>query len=171
MSHGHLSKMERGEHGRPVTSTIVAAYEKVTGVNLAEAAAGQSSEPVPGRRGRSCHPGQLTGFRRRGYDAAIAALSVGGSLGEPYLRLLDATGRPVAPAPPQLGDVLQLERLTNLFTALDRRFGGGAGQPAVPGSAALVDAHVGRAGDGPAGAGAVAGRGQCSGGPGRLGRL
>jgi hypothetical protein len=31
MSHGHLSKVERGEHGRPVTPAIIAAYERVTG--------------------------------------------------------------------------------------------------------------------------------------------
>src|SRR5690606_27124943 len=34
MSHGHLSKVERGEHGRPVTPAILNAYEKATGVRL-----------------------------------------------------------------------------------------------------------------------------------------
>jgi hypothetical protein len=53
MSHGHLSKVERGEHGRPVTPAITAAYERVTGVKLAEAAASvaERRDRDTGRRG------------------------------------------------------------------------------------------------------------------------
>lgn len=127
MSHGHLSKVERGEHGRPVTPAVLAAYERVTGVRLAEAAAAISDETdgLTGRGGRSWRPGQLTEMRRRAYNAAIGAITVGGQLGEPFTRLLDTTGRPVAPVPPAEDDLLQLSRLAELLTELDLQFGGG----------------------------------------------
>jgi two-component system response regulator MprA len=35
MSHGHLSKVERAETGRPVTPAVLAAYEKATRILLA----------------------------------------------------------------------------------------------------------------------------------------
>jgi transcriptional regulator with XRE-family HTH domain len=127
MSHGHLSKVERGEHGRPVTPAIMAAYERVTGVRLAEAAAtlAEREEDGGAGRGRTWRPGQLTDMRRRAFNAAIGAISIGGHLGEPFGRLLDSTGRPVTPSPPDVADVTQLERATELVTALDLRFGGG----------------------------------------------
>lgn len=40
MSHGHLSKVERGEAGREVTPAVLAAYEKAFGVRLSEAGGG-----------------------------------------------------------------------------------------------------------------------------------
>jgi transcriptional regulator with XRE-family HTH domain len=127
MSHGHLSKVERGEHGRPVTPTIVAAYERVTGVRLAEAAARitEQNRRQTGRAGAEWTPGKLTDMRRRGYNAAVGALAVGGHLGEPVNRLIDATGRPLTPAPPDEGDLGQLEELAELLTGLDLRCGGG----------------------------------------------
>jgi transcriptional regulator with XRE-family HTH domain len=127
MSHGHLSKVERGEHGRPVTPAIVAAYERVTGVRLAEAAAGVAArrDRDTGRRGRSWRPGHLTDMRRQAFNAAVGAITIGGHLGEPVGRLIDSTGRPVTPTPPELVDVAQLEQVTGLLTGLDLRYGGG----------------------------------------------
>lgn len=127
MSHGHLSKVERGEHGRPVTPAIMAAYERVTGIDLAEAAVSvaQRRDRDTGRRSRSWAPGQLTDMRRQAYNAAVGAIAIGGHLGEPTGRLVDATGRPVTPTPPELVDVDQLDQVTGLLTGLDLRYGGG----------------------------------------------
>jgi transcriptional regulator with XRE-family HTH domain len=127
MSHGHLSKVERGEHGRPVTPAIMAAYERVTGVKLAEAAANvaERRDRDTGRRGKSWRPGQLTDMRRQAYNAAIGAIAIGGHLGEPVSRLIDSTGRPITPTPPEDGDVAQLEQLVAVLTELDLRYGGG----------------------------------------------
>jgi transcriptional regulator with XRE-family HTH domain len=127
MSHGHLSKVERGEHGRPVTPAIMAAYERVTGVKLIEAAeqVEQRRDRDTGRGGKTWHPGQLTDMRRRAYNAAVGALAVGGYLGEPMSRLIDSTGRPVTPVPPGESDIEQLEQVSGLLTCLDMRYGGG----------------------------------------------
>jgi tetratricopeptide (TPR) repeat protein len=127
MSHGHLSKVERGEHGRPVTPAIMAAYERVTGITLTEAAAqvAERRDRDTGRRGKTWRPGQLTDMRRGAYNAAIGALAIGGHLGEPVSRLIDSTGRPVTPTPPDETDVEQLEALVTVLTALDLRHGGG----------------------------------------------
>jgi transcriptional regulator with XRE-family HTH domain len=130
MSHGHLSKVERGEHGRPVTPAIVAAYERATGVKLAEAAARVAGDRQRQTgRGRTWSPGTLTDLRRRAYNAAVAAIAVGGHLGEPVGRLIDACGRPGPPSPPEGADLAQLEQVAQLLTGLDLRHGGGlAGQ-------------------------------------------
>jgi hypothetical protein len=127
MSHGHLSKVERGEHGRPVTPTILRAYEKVTRVSLTEAAANvaERRDRDTGRGKSDWKPGQLTDMRRRAYNAAIGAITIGGHLGEPVMRLLDSTGRPVTPAPPDDLDMEQLEQQSELLTAMDMRYGGG----------------------------------------------
>jgi transcriptional regulator with XRE-family HTH domain len=127
MSHGHLSKVERGEHGRPVTPAILAAYERATGVKLAEAAAtiAERRDRDTGRRGTTWRPGQLTDMRRRAYNAAIGAIAIGGHLGEPVSRLIDSTGRPVTPTPPDGDDVAQLKHLVSVLTDLDLRYGGG----------------------------------------------
>lgn len=127
MSHGHLSKVERGEHGRPVTPAILRAYEKVTGVNLTEAAANvaERRDRDTGRGKKDWKPGQLTDMRRRAYNAAIGAIAIGGHLGEPVLRLLDSTGRAVTPAPPDELDIGQLQQQSDLLTAMDMRCGGG----------------------------------------------
>jgi transcriptional regulator with XRE-family HTH domain len=130
MSHGHLSKVERGEYGRPVTPAIMAAYERTTGVSLSEAAAALAEQDRTRlgqrpRRPRVWRPGEMPDMRRKNYNAAICAMSVGGNLGEPYGRLLDSTGRPLIPAPPDEIDITQLEHLTTLVTGLDLRYGGG----------------------------------------------
>jgi hypothetical protein len=64
-------------------------------------------------------------MRRQAYNAAIGAITIGGHLGEPMSRLIDSTGRPVTPTPPELVDVVQLEQVTGLLTGLDLRYGGG----------------------------------------------
>jgi hypothetical protein len=128
MSHGHLSQVERGEYGRPVTPAIMSAYERVCHVNLREAAAAVSElqQTSLGRRKlRTWRPGELTDMRRSAFTAAVCALSVGGWLQEPYGRLLDSTGRPLVPAPPDECDLAQLEQLAELATGLDLRYGGG----------------------------------------------
>lgn len=128
MSHGHLSKVERGEYGRPVTPAIMAAYERATGRRLADAVAAvaERGELSHDRRrtGKGWRPGQLSALRRRGYSSAIAALSMGAYLGEPVGRLLDSTGRPLAPVPPDQPDLAHLEQLGEYVTTLDLRFGG-----------------------------------------------
>jgi len=121
MSHGHLSKVERGEYGRPVTPAIMAAYEKATGIRLEDAVAAVAERGESPTHWRS---GQLTDLRRRGYNAAIAALAIGGQLGEPFGRLLDTTGRPLSPAPPDAIDATQLARVAELVTELDLQSGG-----------------------------------------------
>jgi transcriptional regulator with XRE-family HTH domain len=127
MSHGHLSKVERGEHGRPVTPAIVTAYERVTGVRLDEAAAKVAERRLreAGRDAKVWVPGQMTDPRRVGYNAAIGALAVGGFLGEPVSRLIDSAGRPAIPPVPDLWDLAQLEQTCQLLTGLDMRYGGG----------------------------------------------
>ena len=127
MSHGHLSKVERGEHGRPITPAILAAYEKVTGVSLADAAAAlaEQREGVVGRRGKTWQPGQLSDMRRLQFNAAIGAIAIGGQVGDPFSRLLDSTGRPAIPLPPRGMDVEQVERVAAFLTDLDLRYGGG----------------------------------------------
>jgi hypothetical protein len=64
-------------------------------------------------------------MRRRAYNAAIGAIAIGGHLGEPVSRLIDSTGRPTTPTPPEEGDIEQLEQLFTVLTDLDLRHGGG----------------------------------------------
>lgn len=147
MSHGHLSKVERGEHGRPVTPAIVAAYERVTGVKLAEAMKQVAEdERHAGLRlkTKTWRLGQLTDLRRVALTAAFGALSIGGHLGEPVGRLIDSTGRATTPTPPVMPDVEQLEQLTTAVTGLDLRFGGGlvsqVGKAVLRWAAPMLDA-------------------------------
>jgi hypothetical protein len=165
MSHGHLSKVERGEYGRPVTPAIMAGYERTTGVRLAEATATivERGGKQAASRGKIWRPGELTDMRRRAYNAAIAALTIGGHLGEPYGRLLDSTGRPLTPAPPDAANVAQLVQTAELVTTLDLRYGGGLvgqlGKALLRWAVTMLDAN----GHGPAGQPGAprGGRGAC----------
>jgi transcriptional regulator with XRE-family HTH domain len=150
MSHGHLSKVERGEHGRPVTPAIIKAYEKVTGVKLAEVAGqvSHSRDRNAGRGGgnsKGWNPGQLGDMRRKAYNAAIGALAVGGFLGEPVSRLIDSTGRPATPVVPDRLDIVQLEGVSELLVGLDMRYGGGLvsqlAKSVLRWAAPMLDAH------------------------------
>src|SRR5690606_2181366 len=70
MSHGHLSKMERGEAGRPVTPAVLAAYEKATGIRLTN-----TTSPLPASVG-GWRQGALSDARRRAFNAEVASLAV-----------------------------------------------------------------------------------------------
>jgi transcriptional regulator with XRE-family HTH domain len=125
MSHGHLSKVERGEHGRPVTPAILAAYEKATGVRLADAKIIGFGDGSADTSGAGWRRGRLSDARRRGFNAIVAAVAVGGPVGEPIARMIDAIGRPVAPQRVGEGDVMLVEHAAQLATAEDLRAGGG----------------------------------------------
>lgn len=64
-------------------------------------------------------------MRRNAYNAAMGAITIGGHLGEPAHRLLDSTGRPVTPVPPDQADITQVETLAACLTGLDLAYGGG----------------------------------------------
>jgi transcriptional regulator with XRE-family HTH domain len=120
MSHGHLSKVERGEPGRPVTPAVLAAYEKVTGMRLTGVAGHGQGEGGGGDWRR----GHLSEARRRTLNAKIAAVAVGGPLGEQTGRILDSTGRILAPARICDADVSAVEQAAAMCTELDLRLGG-----------------------------------------------
>lgn len=122
MSHGHLSKVERGEPGRPVTPAVLAAYEKATGIRLTGVAGHGPADPIAGGGWRRGH---LSEARRRTLNAKIAAVAVGGPLSEQLTRILDATGRPVVPSRIELADAIQVERVAALCTGIDLQYGGG----------------------------------------------
>jgi hypothetical protein len=92
MSHGHMSKVERGEYGRPVTPAVLNAYQRVLGVEVAAVIAGRESPPPPATRWR---PGDLTPYQRRAYTSQVAAIAVGAPPGRPPGLLLQQAG-PVA---------------------------------------------------------------------------
>jgi transcriptional regulator with XRE-family HTH domain len=125
MSHGHLSKVERGEHGRPVTPAILAAYEKATGVRMTDSKIIGFGDGSADTSGAEWRRGRLSDARRRGFNATVAAVAVGGPVGEPILRMIDAIGRPVVPQRIGVGDVVLVEQAARLATAEDLRAGGG----------------------------------------------
>jgi transcriptional regulator with XRE-family HTH domain len=122
MSHGHLSKVERGEPGRPVTPAVLAAYEKATGIRLTGVAGHGPTDPTTGGTWRRGH---LSEARRRTLNAKIAAVAVGGPLAEQLGRILDATGRPLIPTRIETADAIQIEHIAALCTSIDLRYGGG----------------------------------------------
>jgi len=125
MSHGHLSKVERGEHGRPVTPAILAAYEKATGVRLTGAKVVGFGDGSAASGGADWRRGRLSDARRRGYNATVAAVAVGGPVGEPIGRMIDALGRTTVPHKLTGADVAQVEHVARLATREDLRSGGG----------------------------------------------
>jgi hypothetical protein len=122
MSHGHLSKVEREEPGRPVTPAVLNAYEKASGLKLIGIAGHSSADPNDGRWRR----GHLSEARRKVLRAKIAAIATSGELGEKADRMLDRTGPPLVPDVVAEIDVAQLEQVAATATALDMRYGGGA---------------------------------------------
>lgn len=114
MSHGHLSKLERGEPGRPVTPAVLRAYEAVCGVRLAGAG------PNGPRRGH------LSQARRRTLNAKIAAVAVGGLPDEQVHQALDATGRILTPPSIDEIDLTVVEQAAAMCTTSDLRLGGQA---------------------------------------------
>jgi transcriptional regulator with XRE-family HTH domain len=123
MSHGHLSKVERAETGRPVTPAVLAAYEKATGVRLAT---GHGDLDAHGWR-----PGRLSELSRARFNARIASVAVGGPLAEPPQLVAGVGGTPSAPVRVQAADVAQLRQAAGLCTRMDLRFGGGVADPMV----------------------------------------
>lgn len=119
MSHGHLSKVERGEPGRPVTPAVLNAYETVCGVQLTGAAAHPPADGADGWR-----RGHLSQARRRTLNAKLAAVAVGGQLGEQVNRILDATGRILAPPSIDEVDLTTVEHAATSWTCAS------AGRPA-----------------------------------------
>lgn len=119
LSHGHLSKVERGELGRPVTPAVLAAYEAATGIRLTGVAGHGPGEPGGWRRGH------LNEARRRTLNAKIAAVAVGGTLGEQLTRIMEATGRLRVPEQIEEADATQVRRAGEVCTGVDLQFGGG----------------------------------------------
>jgi len=120
MSHGHLSKVETGEYGRPVTPAVINAYQRVLGVDIAAVIADHAALP---EEARGWQPTEMTAHQRRAYASQVAAVAVGAPPGKPPLRLLQHAG-PV-PIPEQL-DVEQLASLREVAELLER-LGGLAG--------------------------------------------
>jgi transcriptional regulator with XRE-family HTH domain len=121
MSHGHLSKVERGEPGRPVTPAVLSAYEKATGIRLS----GMASPATEPSEAGGWRRGHLSEARRRTLNAKIAAVALGGPLGEQLVRILDATGRIIVPARIEDPDIVQVEAAAALCTTIDLQYGGG----------------------------------------------
>lgn len=72
MSHGHLSKVERGEVGRPITPAVLRAYERACGVDLTGQRVAQHSQ--------DWLPGELSDAARRRYAGMVGAVASGGVL-------------------------------------------------------------------------------------------
>jgi transcriptional regulator with XRE-family HTH domain len=125
MSHGHLSKVERGEHGRPVTPAILSAYEKATGVRLSDAKIIGFGDGSADTNGAGWRRGRLSDARRRGFNATVGSVAVGGPVGEPITRMIDSLGRFTAPEQVGGADVELVEQAAALATAQDLRHGGG----------------------------------------------
>jgi transcriptional regulator with XRE-family HTH domain len=121
MSHGHLSKVEHGEPGRPVTPRRARRLRKATGIRLTGIAGHGPTDPTNGgwRRGR------LSEARRRTLNAKIAAVAIGGPLSEQLTRILYATGRPITLTHIQDPDAIQIEHVAALCTSIDLQYGGG----------------------------------------------
>ena len=101
MSHGHLSKVERGEYGRPVTPAILLAYERALGFKIADVVASGELRRYDERRTTAqsrpdWRPGQLTAFQRQSWRAQVASVAVGGPGGEPSRQMLAAAGKVAA---------------------------------------------------------------------------
>jgi transcriptional regulator with XRE-family HTH domain len=123
MSHGHLSKVERGEYGRPVTPAILHAYERVLGFKVADVVASGDLAAYDERRTATrsrpdWRPGQLSAFQRQSWRAQVASVGAGGSAGAPSRRLLDAAGRVAAAVNP--GDPAAMRALERVGGAADR---------------------------------------------------
>jgi transcriptional regulator with XRE-family HTH domain len=112
MSHGHLSKVETGAPGRPVTPRIIYAYEKVLGIRPAEAvAAGEVLSEHRLRKGKCWRPGLMTEHQRRTWRSQVAAVGAGGAVGMPVARLLHSAGQVSVLGPVTVEQVASLERV------------------------------------------------------------
>lgn len=121
VSHSHLSKVENGELGRPVTPAILNAYEKALRIKIADAvAAGELAPDQNLRPGRKYwHPGQMTDHQRLAWRSQVAAVAAGGSAGMPDVRLLHSAGHVAAPTPLADDQVVSVEQVADLLDGLD----------------------------------------------------
>jgi transcriptional regulator with XRE-family HTH domain len=116
-SHGHLSKVETGEPGRPVTPRIIYAYEKLLGIRFAEAVA--ASEVLSEHRlkkGKDWPPRLMTEHQRRTRRSQVAAVGTGGAVGMPVAWLLHWAGQVSVLGPVTVERVASLEQIV---TALE----------------------------------------------------
>lgn len=129
MSHGHLSKVERGEYGRPVTPAILQAYETTLGIKInQDLLRSPATVKMVSRKGEF-HAGQMARHRRRAYVAAAVALSAGGYLGDTFGRLVDSAGVVVEPTRLGVPEANQLTHIARSLAPLDLRRAGGIGGP------------------------------------------
>jgi transcriptional regulator with XRE-family HTH domain len=121
MSHGHLSKVERGEYGRPVTPAILSAYEKVIGVRITPELADQPPSQETRRAWQSADLGPV---QQRRYVSDAIALGASGYLGESIGKLTDSAG--ITVEPPRLGipEGMQLVHVARSLAGLDVQFAG-----------------------------------------------
>jgi hypothetical protein len=114
MSHGHLSKVERGEHGRPVTPAIVNAYQRVLGINVTEAITGNE----PPAKAKDWRPGVMTHYQRATYSTQVGALAIGGHAGKTPTQLLQAAGAVAIPKNIDTAGLDSLDRIASLLHEL-----------------------------------------------------
>jgi transcriptional regulator with XRE-family HTH domain len=124
MSHGHLSKVERGEYGRPVTPAILNAYEQVLGVKINVDLINDATMLESTRHKATWRPGELGPFRRRNYIANVGMLCAGGVLDQPYGRLVDSAGTVVEPNRLGIPEAGQLAQMAETLATLDLRHAG-----------------------------------------------
>jgi transcriptional regulator with XRE-family HTH domain len=123
MSSGHLSKMERGEHGRPVTATVLRAYESALGIKIADLVASGDLTADEKRRADEARsrsgwrPGQLTTFQRQTWRAQVAAVAVGGTSGTSPAQMLTAAGGVNSAV--DAGDPATMRELEQLVAAVE----------------------------------------------------
>jgi transcriptional regulator with XRE-family HTH domain len=110
LSHGHLSKVEHGEPGRPVTATVLAAYQKATGVTLTH---GEPGDDPGGWR-----PGQIGDKARRAFSGKVAAIAWGGPLEDRLDRVVANRCRLPLPTTVDASQVSQLAQVTTVLASL-----------------------------------------------------
>jgi transcriptional regulator with XRE-family HTH domain len=110
LSHGHLSKLEHGEPGRPVTSTVLAAYQQATGVTLTS---DQPGDPLGWR------PGQIGEKARRAFSGKVAAVAWGGPLEDRLDRVIANRCRLPLPTAVDAQHVSQLAQIATVLASLN----------------------------------------------------
>lgn len=106
-THGHLSKVERGDDGREVTPAIVHAYEKALGTKIAGIVA--DGQPPPQPHGENAwRSGQMSDGQRRTWRRHVASAAAGSSL-------LRSAGRVPVPRPVTDEQLAALEQIATLL--------------------------------------------------------
>jgi transcriptional regulator with XRE-family HTH domain len=131
LSHGHLSKVELGEPGRSVTSTILAAYQRATGVTLTQADLGD--DPSGWR------PGQIGEKARRAFTGKVAAVAWGTPLEDPLDRVVAKRCRLPLPTTVDAQHVSQLAQVATLLASLSGPLPGLVARAVLGWAVQLVD--------------------------------